>query len=157
MSSRSALMVLFAALFIATPAFADRDGHDGRDGREGKHGKHHDRDHDRDDREEHGRHFDHQHVVVVHEYYGEQFRRGRCPPGLAKKRNGCVPPGYERRWRMGQPLPREVVYYEVPSALVVKLPQPHAGQRYVRVATDILLISVGSGLVIDAINDLGRM
>jgi Ni/Co efflux regulator RcnB len=57
---------------------------------------------------------------------------------------------------MGRPLPREVVYYEVPPALVVKLPQPHPGQRYVRVATDILLISVGSGMVIDAINDLGR-
>jgi Ni/Co efflux regulator RcnB len=144
-------MLLLAALFTASPAFADRDGkHD-------KHDKHHERDRDRDEREEHGRHFDHQHVVVVNEYYGEQFRRGRCPPGLAKKHNGCMPPGQARRWRKGQSLPREVVYYEVPPALVVKLPPPHAGQRYVRVATDILLITVGSGMVIDAINDIGRM
>jgi Ni/Co efflux regulator RcnB len=156
MWSRSALMLLLASLFIATPALAEG----------GKHDKHHERGDDRrddreehgrrGDRDEHGRHFDHQHVVVVHEYYGEQFRRGRCPPGLMKKHDGCMPPGQAKRWEMGRPLPREVVYYEVPPALVVKLPQPHAGQRYVRVATDILLISVGSGMVIDAINDLGR-
>lgn len=153
MWSRSALMLLVASLFIATPALAEGGKHDKHD----KHDKHHERDDDRrGDREEHGRHFDHQHVVVVHEYYGEQFRRGRCPPGLAKKHDGCMPPGQAKRWQMGRPLPREVVYYEVPPALVVQLPQPHAGQRYVRVATDILLISVGSGLVIDAINDLGR-
>jgi hypothetical protein len=29
--------------------------------------------------------------------------------------------------------------------------------RYVRVASDILLIAVGTGMVVDAIEDLGRM
>ena len=34
---------------------------------------------------------------------------------------------------------------------------PPAGHRYVRVANDILLIAAGTGMVIDAIEDLGKM
>jgi len=34
---------------------------------------------------------------------------------------------------------------------------PPAGHRYVRVAADILLIAVGTAMVVDAIEDLGKM
>jgi len=102
-------------------------------------------------------HFDDRHRTYAHEYYSEQFRRGHCPPGLAKKQNGCMPPGQAKKWKIGRPLPREVIYYEVPQALVVQFGQPPAGHRYVRVASDILLIALGTGMVIDAIQDLGRM
>ncbi|MGZ5093912.1 MAG: RcnB family protein [Burkholderiales bacterium] len=50
-----------------------------------------------------------------------------------------------------------MIYYEVPRPLVLQLPQPQPGYRYVRVAGDILLIAVGSGMIVDAIRDLGRM
>jgi len=103
------------------------------------------------------RHFQDQHRVAVHEYYSEQFRGGRCPPGLAKKRNGCMPPGQAKKWQMGRPLPRDVIYYDVPQSLVVQIGVPPAGHRYVRVASDILMIAVGTGMVVDAIQDLGRM
>ena len=103
-----------------------------------------------------GEYFGDRHRTVVHEYYGEQFRRGHCPPGLAKKNNGCMPPGQAKKWAVGKPLPREVIYYDVPHTLVVQLQQPSAGYRYVRVASDILLIAIGTGMVIDAIQDLGR-
>jgi len=75
-------------------------------------------------------HFGERHRTIVHEYYSEQFRSGRCPP---------------------------VIYYEVPPVLVVQFGQPPSGYRYVRVASDILLIALGTGMVIDAIQDLGRM
>ena len=101
-------------------------------------------------------HFSDQHRTYVRDYYGEEFRNGRCPPGLAKKHNGCMPPGQAKKWTVGRPLPREVIYYHVPPALVVQFGQPPAGYRYVRVASDILLIAVGTGMVIDAIRDLGR-
>ncbi len=94
--------------------------------------------------------------VLVRTYYGEQFRNGRCPPGLAKKNNGCLPPGQAKKWGIGQPLPREVVYYSVPQPLLVQLSPAPTGHRYVRVAADILLIAIGTGLVIDAIEDLSR-
>jgi Ni/Co efflux regulator RcnB len=109
---------------------------------EGKHGKHF-RDHDRD---------------VVRSYYREEYHKHKhCPPGLAKKHNGCMPPGQAKKWHYGRPLPREVVYYEVPRALVIQLPAPPSGYKYVRVASDILMIAVGTGMVVDAIQDLGTL
>jgi Ni/Co efflux regulator RcnB len=100
--------------------------------------------------------FGDQQRVVVHEYYTEQFRSGNCPPGLAKKHNGCMPPGQAKKWTIGRPLPRDVIFYQVPQELVVKIGSPPAGYRYARVANDILLIAIGTGMVIDAIQDLGR-
>jgi len=104
-----------------------------------------------------GGHFDDRQRVVVREYYVEQWRNGHCPPGLAKKQNGCMPPGQARKWVVGRPLPREVIYYDVPQTVVVQFGLPPAGHRYVRVAADILLIALGTGMVIDAIQDLGGM
>ena len=69
------------------------------------------------------KHFTADHRVFVKEYYADEFRAGRCPPGLAKKRNGCMPPGH----------------------------------KYVRVASDILLIAVGTAMVVEAIDDLARL
>jgi Ni/Co efflux regulator RcnB len=103
-----------------------------------------------------GEYFGDQHRVIVQNYYHEQFRTGRCPPGLAKKGNGCMPPGQAKKWAVGRPLPRDVIFYEVPRELVVQIGSPPAGYRYARVANDILLIAVGTGMVIDAIQDLGR-
>jgi Ni/Co efflux regulator RcnB len=103
------------------------------------------------------RHFHDQQRVVVRSYYETEFRSGKCPPGLAKKRNGCMPPGHAQKWHIGRPLPRDVIFYDIPPALVVQLGAPPAGHRYVRVASDILLIAIGTGLVLDAIEDLGRM
>lgn len=102
------------------------------------------------------RHFGNDQRTVIHNYYSEQYRVGRCPPGLAKKNNGCMPPGQARKWAIGRPLPRDVVYYNLPPSVVVQLGAPPAGHRYVRVASDILLIAIGTGMVIDGIENLGR-
>lgn len=93
----------------------------------------------------------------VHDWYGQQVRAGHCPPGLAKKNNGCLPPGQAKKWRMGHALPAGVVYYPVPQPVVVQLGVPPAGYRYVRVANDILLIAIGSRMVVNAIVDLERI
>ena len=34
---------------------------------------------------------------IIRDYYGNQFSGGHCPPGLAKKNNGCLPPGQANR------------------------------------------------------------
>lgn len=102
------------------------------------------------------KHFDNDKRSHVRSYYEEEFRGGHCPPGLAKKHNGCMPPGQAKKWRVGRPLPQDVVFYEVPPALVVKIGVPPAGYKYVRVAADILMIAVGTRMVADAITDLGR-
>lgn len=90
-------------------------------------------------------------------YYGDQFRAGNCPPGLAKKNNGCLPPDQAKKWAIGRPLPRDLAYYDLPRDLVVRLRPPGDGYKYVRAAADVLLIAVGTMVVIDAIEDLSRM
>lgn len=102
-----------------------------------------------------GSYFQDQQRIVINNYYGEQFRSGHCPPGLAKKNNGCMPPGQAKKYIVGQRLPSDVVYYTIPSTVSVQLGTPPSGYKYVRVATDILLIAVGTSMVVDAIQDLG--
>ena len=101
--------------------------------------------------------FGEQERFAVRDYYGAQARGGKCPPGLAKKRNGCMPPGLAKQWRIGYPLPRDVRYYDAPGDIVLRFGMPPEGHRYVRVAADILLIAVGTGMVVDALEDLNRM
>lgn len=92
--------------------------------------------------------------VAVREYYEPRFRAGNCPPGLAKKNNGCMPPGQAKKWRRGYVLPADVIYHSVPNSVSIQIGLPPAGHRYVRVAADILLIAIGTGMVIDAIENL---
>ena len=99
--------------------------------------------------------FGDRHRTIVYDYYFDQFLSGNCPPGLAKKHNGCMPPGQARKWAIGRPLPRDVIYYDLPPSVLMQLGPPLDGYRYARVATDILLIQIGTGLVVDAIRNLG--
>jgi Ni/Co efflux regulator RcnB len=104
-----------------------------------------------------GSYFHDRQRLVINNYYGEQFRSGHCPPGLAKKNNGCMPPGQAKKYIVGQRLPSNVVYYAIPQTVSVQLGTPPSGYKYVRVATDILLIAVGTSMVVDAIQDLGGL
>ncbi|MDA8109357.1 MAG: RcnB family protein [Betaproteobacteria bacterium] len=160
------LTLALAAIVAAGPAFADKPPWAGS-GKKGEQGYNEERGSARnpEQRAERGGEarrgheawrFGDRRRIAIREYYAKQYRRGRCPPGLAKKHNGCMPPGQARKWAIGEPLPRDVVRYDLPRALVVELGPPPAGYRYVRVASDILLIAVGTGMVVDAINDLGR-
>lgn len=133
------------------------------------HGKKNDRHEKHEDRDDHGgkrerrearvgRYFNEHDRQVVRVYYDERYggRKG-CPPGLAKKNNGCLPPGQAKKYVVGQPLPAGVVMYPVPQPVLVQLPPAPAGHKYVRVAADILLIAVGTSMVVDAMGDLLRM
>src|SRR4028119_285910 len=75
---RQALILAGAALaFVAAPAAA-KPAHAG-----GKHGKH---------------------GGYAAQTYGGQYgyAQAGCPPGLAKKNNGCLPPGQAKKLRVGQ-------------------------------------------------------
>lgn len=95
--------------------------------------------------------------VVVREYCEPRMRAGKCPPGLKKKHSGCMPPGLARSWKKGQVLSPQVVYYPVPPNVQLRLGAPPSGYKFARVASDILLIAVGTRMVVDAIEDLGRL
>ena len=89
---------------------------------------------------------------IVMDYFGGLARRGDCPPGLTKKNNGCRPPGQVKKWKKGHPLTDR--YYDLPDELVIRLPVPPPNHRYVRVAGDILMIAIGTGMVMDAMEDI---
>ena len=63
------------------------------------------------------------------------------------------PPG--RAWNMGRRLPRSVTYYDVPSPPLYHLAPPPRHHRYVRVGNDILLIAIGTGMIVNALYDIG--
>ncbi len=50
-----------------------------------------------------------------------------------------------------------VIFHDLSPRMVIELGMPPTGHRYVRVAQDILLIAVGTGLVVDAVYDLNNM
>lgn len=170
------LLLLVSASLMSAPAFADKPSWAGSDqGKSEQHGKgkghsKHDkqdkqdrndeRDRDdrggRDEREVSRTYFSTQQRTVFVDYYSNEFREKGCPPGLAKKKNGCLPPGQAKKWKRGQALPRDVMYEEVPQRVITVIGAPPAGHKFVRVANDILLMAVGTGMIIDAIEDLNR-
>lgn len=79
----------------------------------------------------------------------EPYYTRKCPPGLAKKHNGCLPPGHARGYVIGAPLPGG--YWPVPEDVLVMLPRAPIGSRYVWVDKDILLISEATKKVLDAV------
>jgi Ni/Co efflux regulator RcnB len=149
-----ALAAALVFTLASGPVLADKGGkHDDKHEKHEKHGKHDD--HERREARV-GHYFEDHDRQAVRVYYVEQGRAGRCPPGLAKKHNGCMPPGQARKYFVGQPLPASVVYYPVPQPVLVQLPPPPPQHKYVRVAGDILLIAVGTSMVVDAIGDIQR-
>lgn len=146
---------------FATPTMADRhDRHEYQNPQyateryqredHGDYRKHEVRD---ENRFSHERFFNDDHRTIVREYFNGADESGRCPPGLKRKHNHCQPPGRARRWLVGRPLPRDVLYYDLPPTVVQQIGYPPTGYRFVRVAGDILLISIGTGIVMDAIAD----
>ena len=91
----------------------------------------------------------------VHRYWVDTFGRGNCPPGLAKKHNGCLPPGQaKKRYLVGHPLPAAVVIQPLPPVLVTRLGPPPAGYQYAVIDGDVVKLAIGTRLVVDAITAL---
>lgn len=148
--------LLILATLASPTVMAEKHGHKEHQNKHQHAERHDDRPHDteRDEPVERQHYFNDQHRGIVRDYYTEEYRSGHCPPGLAKKHNGCLPPGQAKRWVIGRPLPRNVVYYDLPPHIIQSIGYPPPGYRYVRVASDILMIAIGSGLVLDAMADL---
>ena len=88
-------------------------------------------------------------------YFVTQHGRGNCPPGLAKKNNGCLPPGQaKKRYVVGHSLASGIVVGELPLELSVRIGPAPAGYRYGIIDGDLVKLAVGSLLVVDAIAGL---
>ncbi|MBI1326346.1 MAG: hypothetical protein GC136_01745 [Alphaproteobacteria bacterium] len=93
---------------------------------------------------------------ILRDYLSSDYR-AHCPPGLAKKRPACVPPGQAKKWAVGYPLPAGINFYPLPDSLLGRLGAVPRGYEYVRVDKDILLVSEASKKVIDAVTLLSAV
>lgn len=142
---------LAAAFLFGTPAFAKDHGDKGD--KEDRKGEKQERKADKHERKEEirqGQYFDDRRREQVRGYYVEHYGGGkRCPPGLAKKHDGCMPPGQARKWDVGHPLPRDVAVYSVPQPVLTYLPPAPVGYRYQRVGGDLVLVHINDRVVVD--------
>lgn len=151
-----------ATLLLAGPALSKgKDDDDNRGKGNGKHAqKHESKAHDKAAKRERkeieaGTYFNDQQRTVVRQYYTQNYANGKkCPPGLAKKNNGCLPPGQARSWVVGQPIPRGVTTYSVPQPVILQLPPAPYGYRYTRIGGDIVLVQQQNNLIVDIIQGL---
>jgi Ni/Co efflux regulator RcnB len=150
---RTLIAALLAAGLAAVPASADHDKGKGK-----SKGKDKDKGHDavvvkeKDEGRREVLVFSDRDREQVRTYWVQTYGRGKCPPGLAKKNNGCRPPGLAKeRYVVGQRLPAMVVVQPAPRVLVTRLGPPPAGYQYVMVDGDLLKLAVGTRLVVDAI------
>ena len=94
--------------------------------------------------------------TLVRTYYRNEYVAGRCPPGLAKKNNGCLPPGQAKKmWSVGQPLPPQVVYYPIQRELWTQLTPPPYGYEYVQVDDDIVLMLTATRVIATLVGNIG--
>jgi len=90
-----------------------------------------------------------------------QGRWGGCPPGLAKKGNGCMPPGQARKyyWDRGARVPAGyrgwTRYDAIPRAYRMRVPY-NARYRYVYRDDYVYVVDPQTRLVRDIIDLLSR-
>ena len=90
-------------------------------------------------------------------YFVTQHGRGNCPPGLAKKNNGCLPPGQaKKRYVVGHSLPSGIAVGELPLELSARIGPTPSGYRYGILDGDLVKLAVGTMLVVDVIQGLVR-
>jgi Ni/Co efflux regulator RcnB len=164
------LALAFASVLVATPALAKDHGDDEHGHGNGKHAqkeqekadKHAQKQADKERKQaakrgepvevRQGAYFNDQHREYARRYYAEHYSDARrCPPGLAKKGNGCMPPGQARKWDVGQPVPPGVTLYSVPQPVIVHLPPAPYGYRYARIGNDIVLVQNRNQVIVDII------
>ncbi len=80
----------------------------------------------------------------------------KCPPGLAKKHNGCLPPGQAKKYDIGKRLPKDSDLNDLPKDLLSQL-KSIAGYRYGKVGDDVVLISEATQKVVDAVSLLSAL
>ncbi|MBP9614264.1 MAG: RcnB family protein, partial [Thiopseudomonas sp.] len=66
------------------------------------------------------------------------------------------PPRYAKKWHKGQPLSKQVKYYELPNRLHGRLQPAPRDYRYVRVDNDVLMIDTVTNVVVDVIENILR-
>lgn len=73
-----------------------------------------------------------------------------CPPGLAKRDNGCLPPGIAKRYTIGERLPDGIPYELITDLQLYGLTPPDGNWLYYLVDGDVLRIADDMFTVLEA-------
>lgn len=145
--TRRALWLAAAAMLAASPAYADP----GKSKGHGNDKSHHEREYKSDDDGTTLIRIGDDDRVILRGYIDDHYK-SNCPPGLAKKHNGCLPPGQaKKRYEIGHRLSDDIAYEPVPRSILDRLHPAPSGYKYVKVDTDVLLIGEATKNVIDAV------
>lgn len=144
------LVAALVATLAVAPAFAGNGkGHGGGHGKHavtqqhgGKHAGKAAKRVDRDRTYQHGYAYSNAHTMGA---------GPACPPGLAKKNNGCMPPGQAKKL-LGERVPSGAIY-TIPPNVLSTLPPAPAGYRYAIVGNQVVMVSSGN-IVVDIIRTL---
>lgn len=141
---KNLIAVSFALTLFAMPAFADKPNH-------GKHAERNGSNKSETYIKGNSRGFlipsgDKQKILS----YLENTRGKKCPPGLAKKNNGCLPPGQAKRYAIGHRLTTD--NRSLPQKLLDILSPPPQGSFYRMVDNDVVLVSQQNQQIMDAVS-----
>lgn len=118
------------------------------------------RDKRRDDDEDRDREkskFDNNQREATRDFFAVDHGRGKCPPGLAKKHNGCLPPGQaKKRYAVGRPLGQGIIYQQLPRDLSVRVGPAPTGYIYGMLDGDLIKMNATTRLIVDAIGAFVR-
>ena len=93
--------------------------------------------------------------------YGNRYGANNCPPGLAKKDNGCLPPGQAKRlFREGQRVPGGYNYYTDYSRIPAQYRDQYnldPNNRYIYRDNSIYVVDPRTSLVERIIGSLGGL
>lgn len=145
-------IVLGVAVMTGGPAFAEKPSEPGNSGAKKSQSNNSpgaSTYHDSKDSKDSDDYFNSDRRSLIKNYYTTSAKSGNCPPGLAKKNNGCQPPGQLQKWQRGNTLPGNVQYYDLPAALIAELGRTPDGAKVVQVGTDVLLVSIATGIILD--------
>lgn len=79
--------------------------------------------------------------------HGKHGKDG-LPPGLAKK--ASLPPGLAKK----RELPPGLAKRDLPPDLLMRLPDPRPGQQRIIVDSNVLLVDIATGIVLDILQDV---
>ena len=91
--------------------------------------------------------FDRNDETQIRRYFGTSIS---CPPGLAAKNNGCLPPGQAKKsYAVGTILPRNQYLAPLPGDLLGRLPVAPSGYYYGRYNGDVYLVENTTRRIVD--------
>lgn len=156
---RFSLALVLGLLSLSSPAMAKKSDHNKHQDvyaeqyeQKDRHGSHEES--RGDDRSRIEFRFEDERRDHIRGYLRESYRP-HCPRGLAKKHNGCLPPGQAKHYAVGGHLPH--TYQPVPQELLVRIGPPPSGTFYAMVDSDVLLVTEATKKILDAVTLLSAM